>query len=54
MEMRVEGRRSIGRLRETWLENVEAYMAEKTSMTGRNETEYYEERGSPTLSENRL
>ena len=28
MEIRVEGRRSIGRLRETWLENVEAYMAE--------------------------
>ena len=23
MEIRVEGRRSIGRLRETWLENVE-------------------------------
>ena len=28
MEIRVEGRRSIGRQRETWLENVEAYMAE--------------------------
>ena len=28
MEIRVEGRRSIGRLRETWLENVEADMAE--------------------------
>ena len=29
MEIRVEGRRSIGRLRETWLENVEADMAEQ-------------------------
>ena len=28
MEIRVEGRRSFGRLRETWLENVEADMAE--------------------------
>ena len=28
MEIRVEGRISIGRLRETWLENVEADMAE--------------------------
>ena len=28
MEIRVEDRRSIGRLRETWLENVEADMAE--------------------------
>ena len=28
MEIRVEGRRLIGRLRETWLENVEADMAE--------------------------
>ena len=28
MEIRVEGRRSIGRLRETCLENVEADMAE--------------------------
>ena len=28
MEIRVEGRRSIGRLRETWLKNVEADMAE--------------------------
>ena len=28
MEIRVEGRRSIGRQRETWLENVEADMAE--------------------------
>ena len=28
MEIRVEGRRSIGRLRETWLEHVEADMAE--------------------------
>ena len=28
MEIRVEGRRSIGRLRETWLENVEADMTE--------------------------
>ena len=28
MEIRVEGRRSIGRRRETWLENVEADMAE--------------------------
>ena len=28
MEIRVEGRRSIRKLRETWLENVEAYMAE--------------------------
>ena len=28
MEIRVEGRRSIGRLSETWLENVEADMAE--------------------------
>ena len=29
MEIRVEGRRLIGRLRETWLENVEADMAEQ-------------------------
>ena len=28
MEIRVEGRRSIGRRRETWLENVEADMTE--------------------------
>ena len=28
MEIRVEDRRLIGRLRETWLENVEADMAE--------------------------
>ena len=28
MEIRVEGRRSIGRLREAWLENMEADMAE--------------------------
>ena len=28
MEIRVEGRRLIGRLTETWLENVEADMAE--------------------------
>ena len=28
MEIRVEGRRSVGILRETWLENVEAYMTE--------------------------
>ena len=28
METRVEGRKSIGRLRETWLENVEADMEE--------------------------
>ena len=28
MEIRVEGRKLIGRLRETWLENVEADMAE--------------------------
>ena len=28
MEIRGEGRRSIGRLRETWLETVESYMAE--------------------------
>ena len=28
MEIRVEGRRLMGRLRETWLENVEADMAE--------------------------
>ena len=28
MEIRVEGRISIGRLRETWLENVEADMAD--------------------------
>ena len=28
MEIRVEGRRSIGRQRETWLENLEADMAE--------------------------
>ena len=28
MEIRVEGRRLIGRLREPWLENVEADMAE--------------------------
>ena len=28
MEIRAEGRRSVGRLRETWLENVEADMAE--------------------------
>ena len=28
MEIRVEGRRSIGRLRETWLENLEVDMAE--------------------------
>ena len=28
MEISVEGRISIGRLRETWLENVEADMAE--------------------------
>ena len=28
MEIRVEGRRSSGKLRDTWLENVEADMAE--------------------------
>ena len=28
MEIRVEGRISVGRLRETWLENVEADMTE--------------------------
>ena len=28
MEIRVEGRRSVGRLRETWLESVEGDMAE--------------------------
>ena len=28
MEIRVQGRRSVGRLRETWLENVEADIAE--------------------------
>ena len=28
MEIRVEGKRSVGRLRETWLDNVEAYIAE--------------------------
>ena len=53
MEIRVEGRRSIGRLRETWLENVEADMAE-LEIDREMETEYYEERGSPTLSENGL
>ena len=39
MEIRVEGRRSIGRLRETWLDNLEADMAElerSTEKTGRN------------------
>ena len=28
MELRVEGRRSVGKPRRTWLENVEADMAE--------------------------
>ena len=28
MEYRVEGRRPVGRPRKTWLESVEAYMAE--------------------------
>ena len=28
MEIRVEGRRLIGRLRETWIDNVESDMAE--------------------------
>ena len=42
MEIRVEGRRLVGRLRETWLESVKANMAElersteKTSVTGIN------------------
>ena len=38
MEYKVEGRRTVGRPRRTWLENVEAGMAkfEKMSMTGRN------------------
>ena len=36
MEYRVEGRRPVGRPRKTWLESVEADMAEKMSMTGIN------------------
>ena len=41
MEFSVEGRRPVGRPRRTWLESVEADMAElrsteKMSMTGRN------------------
>ena len=53
MKIRVEGRRSIGRLRETLLENFEADMAE-LEIDREMETEYYEERGSPTQSENEL
>ena len=55
----VEGRRSSGRLRVTWLETVEVYMAEletdrEVFRDGRNGDECYKERGSLTLSENGL
>ena len=54
LEIRVEVRRSVGRLRETWLESVEADISEldidrEDIRTGRHEDGMLC-RGSPTLS----
>ena len=58
MEFKVEGRRPVGRPRRTWLESIEAYMAEleidKEDIHDRKKWREDVCRGSQTLSENGL